>query len=148
MSMSQPQWMSFANSEAEYKQKERQKLILGMKLKPHQDLLSFYLLSKACDRTLNSDDEQFNLMPEKYVADLKNNGYSLPPNFYHHSKKGTTSQMLENDKSLLATLLGGYHPPPVHMLNINPLDEDSINTLKITSELQPVQKPQQTVIPK
>ena len=133
------QWFAYANSEQEYNEKLREKELNEMKLNSHQDLLKFYLLRKSCNKTIGATDESFNQMPDRYIGAIRDIGCSLPSNFEHNARKGPpTQQQFENDKSLLATLLGGYNPPPVSMLTINPLDKETIdNFLTFPPTLKP-----------
>ena len=132
-----PNWVHYANSSQEYEQKERERELNKMKLNSHQDLLSFYLLKKPCQKTVNTPDVHFDNMPDQY---LKGITCSLPNNFYDTvQKKPLTKEEFETDKSLLATLLGNTNPPPLHLLSINPLDEEARNTLTLDPILLPIQ---------
>ena len=130
-------WRNFANSQQEYEAKLREKARLEMRLRAHQDLISFFGLKKGCDNSLKMKDEQFNQMPDKYVRDLRDQiGCSLPPNFVDGAQKGSLSQeQLNQDPSLLASLLGGYNPPRI--CNIPPLDEQALEALHFPPNLKP-----------
>ena len=123
--------------------KMRERELKEMQLNSHQDLLSFYLLKKEADKVSNMNDEQFNEIPDRYISDIRDKiGCSLPKNFYNDARKGPpTAEQFANDKSLLATLLGGYNPPPIHLLSINPLDEEAIEQLTFPPNLRPKEKP-------
>ena len=147
----QQQWMGYANSQQEYENKMKERELKEMQLNSHQDLLSFYLLKKPANKTINMNDEQFNTMPDRYIQDIRDDiGCSLPTNFDNDARKGPpTAEQFANDKSLLATLLGGYNPPPIHLLSINPLDQEAIEQLTFPSNLRPkeVKKPSPTKQP-
>lgn len=134
------QWMYYANSQQEYENKMKERELKEMQLNSHQDLLHFYLLKKPADKTINMNDEQFNQMPDKYIKDIREI-CSLPHNFYHDARKGPpTEQQFKTDKSLLATLLGGYNPPQIHDLSINNLDEAAVKSLTFkTKDLPPIE---------
>ena len=133
----QQQWMYYANSPQEYENKMKERELKEMQLNSHQDLLHFYLLKKPADKTINTSDEQFNQMPDRYIKDIREI-CSLPANFDDNARKGPpTAQQFKTDKSLLATLLGGYNPPPIHDLSINPLDQDAVAQLTFPANLRP-----------
>eukprot|EP01083_Nonionella_stella_P098050 275638_1 len=133
-------WRDYAHSQQEYENKIREKEINELKLSPHEDLLSFFLLKKSCDKTINMSDEQFNTIPDKYIKDIRNDiGCSLPPNFEDNARKGPPSaEALSNDISLLASLLGGYNPP--RTCQIQRLDRE---TLVFPNNLPPKLPPKQ-----
>eukprot|EP00484_Ammonia_sp_Unknown_P000300 CAMPEP_0197023480 /NCGR_PEP_ID=MMETSP1384-20130603/4165_1 /TAXON_ID=29189 /ORGANISM="Ammonia sp." /LENGTH=155 /DNA_ID=CAMNT_0042451695 /DNA_START=23 /DNA_END=490 /DNA_ORIENTATION=+ len=149
MSAAEP-WATYAHSEQEYAAKQNEKHLKEMQLSPYHDLLTFYLLKKSCDKHLNLSEQQFNSIPNKYTGEQT---CSLPPNFaaLPQQKRQMNEEQLKADKSLLFSLLGGYNPPPLNQLSINPLTDDDLeHTLKfehVLAALQPPQSTQGTAMP-
>eukprot|EP01084_Bolivina_argentea_P273899 466689_1 len=131
-------WREYANSQEEYDNKIRLKELNEIKLSSHEDLLSFFLLKKSSDKILATNDEQFNIMPDKYIRDIRDGiNCSLPLNFGDNIRKTTQTNLdLTNDISLLASLLGGYNPP--RNCNIQLLDRQSIEILSLPNNLKPI----------